>query len=236
MGFFGRIFGKSDAEVTRKAKEAIRKAERSTKEHQEKAAPFRRLSSAIIHAASECQKRITPLIHGDTADTEEERLVREMRCLFEFLYFFMHMTNREAFSKLGAERRNKLQEIICPDVAGVAVDSFMEHFPVEKKKQVRALFYDRMNAADSDYGSAKEWLSRENFAHCVLGRLGFNVDQAIGSDNPEIAMKSVDVACAEMRSSNIDQLVEATRNVIDDFEVSKYDPWDDPSYPSQHSE
>jgi hypothetical protein len=191
---------------------------------------FNQICSALIHAAHECVRRISPLLH---VDTDEERTFHRMQAHYEFVYFFTHMTSRITLSKFGAERRSKLCDIIFPPVALSAIDAFWSHQPVEEKKILRNHFYQGMKEADQDYGTGTEWLSREKpyLGDSLLSKLGRNVARGMGQEfNPETILQVTIAAADVMRSAKIPELVEATRRVIDHVKVIDFDLWDDPDY------
>jgi hypothetical protein len=139
----------------RAAENALRESRRLAEERREKCAPFNRITSAVIRAARECKKRIVPFIQGE--DVER----REASIFAEFLFFFVHITDRIAFSNLGAESARKLQEIVLPEVFGITVDSHFLGTPSDLKKELRSALYKSAQEASVDYFSSAEWLSKE---------------------------------------------------------------------------
>jgi hypothetical protein len=191
-------------------------------------APYQRITSAIFHSATKCEKRIAPLIHGDT---DQDRSIRKMLVFHEFVFFFDHLMDRAAFSKLGPDRRTKLQEIVLPIISGVAIDMFMQSVPVEKKKIMRSEFYEALNDAGSDYATASGWVSKENpmLGDSLLAKLGRRIcNHTGGGFNPEVMVQVALAASDERHSNNLPELVEAVKGVIDDAIVVDCDPWDDP--------
>jgi hypothetical protein len=166
-------------------------------------APFKRITSAILHAASECEKKIDPLIYGE-GETDHDRIVRKMFVFHEILFFFVYLMDRAAFSKLGSERRTKLQKIVFPVIADVAVDTFMQRLPVEDKKIMRFRFYEGMNESGLDYATATGWISKEKpfLGDSLIAKLGRKVSKQSGSEyNPVIMTVVAKAASDEMRSA-----------------------------------
>jgi hypothetical protein len=109
----------------------------------------------------------------------------------------------------------------------------MQNLPVEKKKIMRIQFYEGMNEAARDYSTASGWISKEKpfLGDSLLAKLGRNVAKQTGSEYNPVIMTEVAIAASDERnSSNLTELIEATRSVIDDFEIIDYDPWDDPKH------
>jgi len=193
----------------------------------EKCAPFTKITSAVLHAAEESTNRIAPFIEG------HGREQREALVFAEFLFFFVQLCDRMAFSILQAEQVGKLREIILPDVFGITVASHFLHAPSEQKKEVRSALYRGAKEAAIEYDSCTEWLSMEEpyTVDSLLSKLSRRVMRAIGGEVDAKPMIEVVKASTDaLDHSNLPVLVEAIKPVIDDFEIIPYEPWDDPDY------
>jgi hypothetical protein len=198
MGFFQNLFGKSASPA----------AERT---------PFQVLGLAIIHAANQCTKRMKPLFPSAKAKSDTAEI--EMYVFFEFLFFFMHMTNRSAHSQgFTSEQIEKLQQSVYPDVIAVAIDSFMLHWPEEYKVKIRDEFYDNVNSADVEYSTSKRLMSegyKPLSGDSLLDKLSRNVAAKMDKPyNPEVLIQALTAALEELRNANLLKLVADTRPAV----------------------
>jgi hypothetical protein len=108
MSLFSKFFGKRKSEAVLAAEKIVSEVKRQTEAER---APFRRLTSAIIHAANECEKRMAPLIGGDT---DRERLIREMLVLHEFLFFFLFLTDERLSQSLVPTEEPSFRRLYFP--------------------------------------------------------------------------------------------------------------------------
>ena len=54
---------------------------------------------------------------------------------YELLFFFIHITRRTAFEQgFNETQMGKLQAYVGPALAHVAVDTFFQHLPIDRKK------------------------------------------------------------------------------------------------------
>jgi hypothetical protein len=223
------LFGKRDSEAARLARRALRKADNDSKEYWKEFSPFLNVASAIYQAAFSCEKGID----YSRGDPERDRTVLPMKVYFEFLFFFLHLTDRMALSAFGDSRRVKFLNIVTPIVLTLSIDYWFD-VPVEKKKEMRAGLSDEFKGnATRYYGAATEWAFEENpiGGDTVVSRLGQSVAEMIGSENdPGIMFQAAIAVMKELGSSNLHALVKATGTVIDNFEPYAIDPWDDPNY------
>jgi hypothetical protein len=222
------FFGKKTA--SERAREVLRESRRLT---EARLTPFHRIIKGIIHATEECRKRITPFIRRDT---ELDRQKCSALVSNEFLFFFLHMTDRIAFSSLGADRANKLREIILPEIFGITVDSHFLDAPVQMKKEFRSVLYTDARKAALDYVPCTEWLSKEEpyTGDSLLSKLALKVMNKVAAEvDPNLVIEIIKAASKEMDNTNLVELIEATRAIVADFEIPRYDLWDDPDYVSK---
>jgi hypothetical protein len=80
--------------------------------------------------------------------------------LCEFVYFFLHLTNRSAFAQLGHEKRNKLYDALAPLVVDDTARTLCTLFgwPTNLKDGMKREFCNNLNCAEMEYGSCKELL------------------------------------------------------------------------------
>jgi hypothetical protein len=179
--------------------------------------PFQALIAAIIRAANQCKERMKPFL--PKTKTETDIIECEMHVFYEFLYFFMHMTNRSAHSEgFTGKQIEKLQESAYPDVITIAIDSFMFHWPEDLKATFRNEFYNHVNSAEMEYSTSKELLSKKNkplTGDSLLAKLSRNVAAKMDKPyNPEVLFQATTIAFEELMKSNIRELVAKTKAVL----------------------
>jgi hypothetical protein len=179
--------------------------------------PFGALGFAIIRAASQCAKRMKPLL--PPAKTKQDTIVREMYVLYEYLYFFMHMMNRTADGQgFSAKQIEELQQSVYPDVIAASIDSFMLHWPEEHKAKIDAEFRDNLNLAFIEYTTSKELLSKDYkplSSDSLLGKLSRNVAAKMDKEyNPEVLFQATLAGFEELRNANLPKLVTGTRPAL----------------------
>jgi hypothetical protein len=76
--------------------------------------------------------------------------------LFEFMYFFLQLTDRYAFDQLGRERRNELIDELVPTTTDAMIETLFGHCPKNIKDGIEKDFYSNLNGAQMDYGRCKE--------------------------------------------------------------------------------
>jgi len=197
-----------------------RKVKRLYGESQERAKEFTKplgaIGLAIVQAAKTCSEKMKPSINA----REKEKQQAEMYVFFEFVYFFMHLTMRSAFSHLPEPQIRRLQSYLGPLVCSTAVDSFFGHWPEDRKKGLRSDFYTKLNDAEIEYSACKELLSEKPFTgNALFEKLGQNVADLSGEQmNPATIMLVIDCSLDAYKSMNLDSLVSEAGKVL-----TKYD-------------
>jgi hypothetical protein len=151
--------------------------------------------------------------------------------LFEFMYFFLHLTNRSAFKQLGQEKRNKLLEELGPVVADAATETLFGHWPQNLKDGIKRDFYDSLDNSEMEYASCKQLLVKleddtpilEKIASgkkskSMVGQLVDNLSQIITGDintNAFFTLQIWDVVIDILKKKEIDPLVLAVSKEIE---------------------
>jgi hypothetical protein len=175
--------------------------------------PTAKIGIAIICAAEHCRDRAKVFI---APQSEEEGQQREIVTFYEFLYFFMHMSNRQAFRTLTEAHIEKLHSSLGPLISAVAIDAYFAHWPTDLKDKMRGEFYEKLNVAELEYTDAtrvdayKEvpWGSPVPLVNLFL-RLGSNIAALTLDDaENEQAISSVsDFAFTEWSSMGLEDLM-----------------------------
>ncbi|MGD0734986.1 MAG: hypothetical protein ABR976_07550 [Terracidiphilus sp.] len=150
--------------------------------------------------------------------------------LFEFMYFFLHLTNRYAFAQLGHERRSKLYDDLVPPTIDATIESIFGHWPKHLKDGMERDFYSNLNNAEMEYSSCKELLLKpeddtstlEKIASgakskSVVGQLTDNLSQIIEDEtglDPFFKMTIWGVVIESLKKKEIQDLVsEASKEI-----------------------
>jgi len=134
-------FGRSERELKRRFADIEERVRREN-------APLGAVGLAIVQAATNARDQAKPMIK---APDEKDRIQREIYIFYEFIYFFMHMTMRQAFAGLTAARLQELQAYLGPLISSVAIDSYFAHWPQDRKERMIGEFYDKLNESELEY-------------------------------------------------------------------------------------
>jgi hypothetical protein len=140
-------FGRRERELKRRFAEI---EQRVRKEN----APLGAVGLAIVQAATNARDQTKPMIK---APDEKDRIQREIYIFYEFIYFFMHMTMRQAFAGLTAACLQELQTYLGPLISSVAIDSYFAHWPQDRKERMISEFYDKLNDAELEYTQSTQF-------------------------------------------------------------------------------
>jgi len=133
------------------AEKLLRETARAVKElHQ----PIDDLTLAIVSAGWKCSQSVKPHLRP-VKEFAEHPEVQEVYVFYEFLYFYLHLVNRQAHSRLGPDRVAKLQGAVGPLIVPAAVDTFFAHWPEKFKSGIERNFYEKLNDAEMEYASCK---------------------------------------------------------------------------------
>jgi hypothetical protein len=181
--------------------------------------PYRVLGFTIIEAAIRCLERIKPFFLPGKAKTEAH--LTEFYVFNEFLYFFLHMSNRAAFSEgFNEQERNAFLEKLFPVLIATVIDLFAEDLPEEIKGRIRGEFYDNVHFAETGYSTSKELVSKEYkplSGDSLLAKLSRNVVAKTDKEyNPEALTQVTVAAFEELKKADIPKLVAAIRTALRD--------------------
>ena len=98
------------------------------------------LSKEVFHRSAYCVDSIKDELKYDN---ENDKNIKWTNVLFEFIYFFMHMTNRIAYSVLGDEKRVKLQKELGPVIIESTIETIIGHWPQDIEQGSQTQFIAR---------------------------------------------------------------------------------------------
>lgn len=151
------------------------------------------------------------------AKDEKDHTQRWFTVLCEFLYFFMHMTNRFAYAELGHERRCKMQDQLYPLIVRPTIEAIFGHWPQKLKDGMESDFIEKLGNAEAEYGECKKLLDSDDpFAEDALfSKFAGNVCELLGVDKSELAsyaqayMKVTSLAMDSFEKLNLPETLRA---------------------------
>ena len=117
-----------------------------------------KLSKKVFEMSLFCAEALKPDLEKKFGKDSKIFNSKYIPVLFEFMYFFIHLTDRYAFNQLGLERRNKLIDELGPATIDATIQTFFGHCPKNIKDGIERDFYSNLNNAAMEYGRCKELL------------------------------------------------------------------------------
>lgn len=205
MGIFSK---KPLSPEAQKAKEIVAKVQREHK-------PVAELAMAIASAAMQGGQAMRSKITADSEDKANEQFIY---VCYEFIYFFMHLTDRIAFQKLGSERRSKLMNALEPLIVGPAVDAFFDHWPEDMKLKMRGEMRGKMNDAQKGYAECKGMVSESHpiTGNSLLSTFARNIAELCGNSptDPSVHMIPYGIAVESYKKLDLTKHIESVAEVL----------------------
>jgi hypothetical protein len=117
-----------------------------------------KLSKKVFENSLFCAESLKPDLEKKFGKVSKEFQSKYFPVLFEFMCFFLHLTNRSAFAHLGDERRNRLSNELVPATIDAMIETFFGHWPQNLIEGMKRDFYNNLNNAEMEYGRCKELL------------------------------------------------------------------------------
>jgi len=206
MGILSELFGSP-------TERRLKRLHRESKEHADEfTKPLGAIGLAIVQAAKTCSEKTKPSLNFAGKEKQEA----EIYIFYEFVYFFMHLTMRSAFSHLPEPQIRRLQSYLGPLICSTAVDSFFGHWPENLKEGLRSDFYTKLNDAEIEYSACKELLSEKPFTgNALFEKLAQNVADLSGEEmNPATIILVIASAVDAYKSMNLDSLMSEAGKVF----------------------
>lgn len=115
-----------------------------------------RLSKKVFEKSLLCAETLKPDLEKRFGKDSKTFQSKYFPVLFEFIYFFIHLTDRYAFAQLGHEGRNKLYDELVPSIIDSTIEVYFGHWPKNLKDGIGKDFYSNLNNAQMEYGSCEE--------------------------------------------------------------------------------
>jgi hypothetical protein len=202
MSIFSKLFRSSDE------RQVDRIVEESGKETTRILAPLFALSGTIILASQKCRDGLKTWI---VASNGKDRPEMEDFAFYEFVYFFLHLTMRQAFVAMTKSEKDHLGKFLLETVAKVCVDGSFEHLPDDLRKRMIAEFCTNLQMAEIQYAKCATGdifsdsdAERHRNLHALFTTLGDNVALKIGrSDDIELKSKILILAIEQFGEVNL---------------------------------
>ena len=205
MGIFSKLFPSREARLAEQVIANVRR----------KRQPISDLAKAITTAAMSCGNTVKPNVHFESEDKKAEQWVY---VCFEFIYFFIHMTDRIAFLKLGAERRARLMKELDPLIVDPAIEAFFPHWPDDLKSGLRSEFRQKLNNAQRGYSACKGLISEDNpvTGNSLFSTLARNIAELCGHSPTDLAAHIVPFGAAidAWKHLSLEKHIEAVGKVL----------------------
>ena len=147
--------------------------------------PIADLANRIVKASLNGAETLKPSL---VAADEEDRTRRWFTVICEFLYFFMHLTNRFAYAELGHEQRCKIQKELYPLIVRPTIESIFGHWPPKLKDGLENDFVEKLNDAEVEYGECKQLLDSEHplSCHALFPKFASNICELLGLEKSDV--------------------------------------------------
>jgi hypothetical protein len=189
-----------------------------------------KLGKRVFERSLLCAESLRPDLEAKFGKDSKEFQSKYFPILFEFMYFFLHLTNRSAFAQLGHEKRVKLQGELGRPAIDAMIETYFGHWPKNLKDGIERDFYNNLNNAEMEYGSCKALLLKPEDdtpilekiesgakSKSMVGQLTDNLSQIIeGKINMNVLfqVKICDVVVESLKKKEIDSLVsEASKEI-----------------------
>ena len=175
--------------------------------------PLEALCSSIVSATDKCSRIVTGRRDGAVASAAD------VFVFYEFLYFFLHLTMREAFElRFEPAKVEKLRAYLGPPMAAVVVDSFCGHWPEDRKSKLRSDFFDDLNAAEIEYAKCEPVLMSRDApltGNTLLAKLARRVAELAGHPhNPETMIVALSAAVDAIGEARLNERVADAGKVL----------------------
>ena len=92
-----------------------------------------KLSKKVFEKSLLCAETLKPDLEKEFGKDSKVFHSKNIPVLFEFMYFFLHLTDRYAFAQLGPERRNRLIDELVPPTVNATIETCFVHYPKDLK-------------------------------------------------------------------------------------------------------
>ncbi|MBF0458680.1 MAG: hypothetical protein HQK99_12395 [Nitrospirae bacterium] len=170
------------------------------------------LTCAIIDASYKCGQEFKESIDERFGNNTKEASSHWLLVVYEYLFFFIHLADRSAFSKLGSKKRSKLMDVLAPVIESMTTEAWFASWPAEFKCGIKKDFFNNLNNASIEYSQYKKLFAEkgENLKDTLFWELGKNIARLSGYEhNPVIIMQAVLNSSDKFANMKLDYLIES---------------------------
>jgi hypothetical protein len=171
------------------------------------------LARALVDVSYKCGQEFKESIDEKFGKDSVETMARWVEVQYEFLFFYTHLAMRLALSKLGNDKRIKLQALLGPILMNLTTEAWFGHWPEKLKEEIKNKFIHNINVAEMDYSECKGGLlvKDQPFSeNGLFSRLAMNIARLSGyEDNPATIMKCITIAVEKFTDLKLDQLIDS---------------------------
>jgi hypothetical protein len=169
------------------------------------------LACAIVDVSYKCGQEFKESIDEKFGKDSKEAMSSWAQVQYEFLFFYTHLAMRSALSKLGNDKRIKLQDLLGPILVNSTTEAWFGHWPEKLKSGIRNDFFTNLNRAEFEYAQYKGLSPApgQSPKGTLLWELGKNIARLSGyENNPEVVMSCVETVAEHFKDlKKIENLV-----------------------------
>jgi hypothetical protein len=168
----------------------VRRKLRADLERELHQSPVFQLGQDIIVACWNCREAVRPLLERTQ---EKDKTLALTEATFEFVYFFLHLASRVAYTTLGLAKRELLTRMLGEQVPQTFLDALFGNWPIQLKDGMRSEFFQNLNNAEQEYSQCHALLPRKDVLsdESLFSTLARNVARHLGHDKTADAIGSV---------------------------------------------
>lgn len=142
------------------------------------------LANRIVTGSITNADVLRPSIHSSD---DKDQTQRWFAVICEFLYFFMHLTNRFTYRELGDQQRCKVQDELYPLIVRPTIEAIFGHWPTNLKDGMEKEFTEKLNTAELEYSECKQLLDRDNplAQDALFSKFAGNVCELLGIEKSD---------------------------------------------------
>jgi hypothetical protein len=153
------------------------------------------LACAIIDVSYKCGQAFKEPIDEKFGKDSKEAMTSWAQVQYEFLFFFTHLAMRSTLSKLGNDKRIKLQDLLGPILVNSTTETWFGHWPEKLKSGIRNDFFANLNRTEFEYAQYKGLSPApgQSPKGTLLWELAKNIARLSGyENNPEVILYCID--------------------------------------------
>jgi len=201
MGFLTRLFGNTEERKDQMITDGIN--------------VLSPMLVANLVAAESCCNQVKVLLNKMNDD---EKSIAKIDVYYEYMFFFIHMTERMAFNYFTKKQMKILNEYLIMQLVPMAIDRFFSRSPAEVKESLTNEFMDKRNAAEISYTDSREIFSQKFDplnSDAVFSKLGRSVATIMGEPyNPATIMLVIKYGADALMNMDLESLIKQARKVL----------------------